>query len=239
MIKKIMNHQGLNAEELIELLADLKPELRHKPEDILKEMLVEKLMHVSFGARRVDPEEAIKVLSSEIPEFIDDFLSLELIMGYIKSDLENILTDLRQSLRAEPGFPELELEIARDTANFYRKTLKRMRRARKKQTLLIQLRHEAEKWESLGLGKPINTLFNPEETRQKKILELLEESNIYYDFQLLFISVDSFISNHKGLGKKSKEVLMNAHFAIVDKIGEKDVTKLLKQGNNLCSNLLI
>ena len=202
--KKRPEVQGFTRKELVEYLKDLYPKLRHKEDEILNFMEKKKILQpIDYICDLVSPEEATDIFTTNIPEIIDDTLSIEQIIKWLMDDVKLVLGSL---IEFGPGDLEREetLEWAGFVVETYRKGLKSLRRKVKAEKEERELEKLVEYYEPLGLSISMEELFGDDQA----LINSLEGAGIRYLFQLISKS-KSEISEITGIGITRMERIEN------------------------------
>ena len=186
---------GFNRKQLEEYLKDLHPNLRHGSDDILNALEKKEILEpIDYYCELVSPEKATDIFTTDIPEIIDNALSLEKITKWLIDDVKKAIDDLSKKQSGDSDRKEA-IDWAKEITETYRKGLKSLRRRIKARLKEIELEKEIEKYREFGLSIQIEELFD-----DQGLINALELVDIQYLFQLIKKSRLE-IKNLEGIGQ--------------------------------------
>lgn len=226
---------GFSRKDLEKLLTELKPELRHKSLDIIN--LLEKikiLEPIDYYCDLTCPEKAVDIFTTDIPEVLDDVLSIDQISKWLLDDVKKIIPPLQKGSAGDKDREEA-IDWAKYVASTYRRGLKALRRKVKAELEERELKKEVLFYEGTGLDATIEDFFEEEE--DQGLINALEMSGIRYLFQLILKS-KSEVKKFSGIGsirfEKIEQKLKEQGFEFMGKEPEKKKkTKTDKKENPL------
>lgn len=218
---------GFNQKQLAEFLKDLHPDLRHKNEEILSCLEKKKILEpVDYYCDLVLPEEAVDIFTTEIPEVVDDALSIEQVSKWLMDDVKKVISELSEKHAGDIDRKET-IDWARFVTDTYRKGLISLRRKVKAELKERELQKEVEQYRDLGWSVPIDELFEDDQA----IVNALEQADIRYLFQLIFKSKTE-VKELDGIGQirldKIEERLLARDLTFTGKEPEKKKKKKKK-----------
>lgn len=193
--------EGFRRKGLSEFLKEMHPDLRHKEEEILNSLENLKILEtVDYYSNVVLPEEAVDIFTTDLPEIVDDVLSIEQIIKWLEDDVKKIWPGL---VLGKEGVTRESREEAIDWAKFvvetYRKGLKSLRRKVKAELEERELQKEVKFYHEQGLDVPMDNFFDDE-----GLINALESNGIRYLFQLIFKS-RAEVKEFQGIGATRME----------------------------------
>lgn len=193
--------EGFRRKELSEFLKEMHPGLRHKEEEILNSLEKLKILEpVDYYSDVVLPEEAVDIFTTDLPEIIDDALSIEQVIKWLGDDIKKVWPGL---VLGKNGVTKESREEAIEWAKFvvetYRKGLKSLRRKVRAELEEKELQKEVKFYHEQGLDIPMNNFFDDE-----GLINALESNGIRYLFQLVFKS-RAEVKEFQGIGATRME----------------------------------
>ena len=193
--------EGFRRSGLSEFLKEMHPGLRHKEEEILNSLEKLKILEpVDYYSDVVLPEEAVDIFTTDLPEIIDDALSIEQIIKWLGDDVKKVWPGL---VLGKDGVTKESREEAIDWAKFvvetYRKGLKSLRRKVRAELEERELQKEVKFYHEQGLDIPMDNFFDDD-----GLINALESNGIRYLFQLIFKS-RAEVKEFQGIGATRME----------------------------------
>lgn len=191
---------GFKRKELSEFLKDMHPGLRHKEEEILNSLEKLKILEpVDYYNDVVPPEEAVDIFTTDIPEIVDDALSIEQIIKWLEDDVKKIWSGLVLGKEVTKESREEAIDWSKFVVETYRKGLKSLRRKVKAEFEERELQKEVKFYHEQGLDIMMEDLFEDE-----GLINALEANGVRYLFQLIFKSKTE-VKEFQGIGETRLE----------------------------------
>lgn len=191
---------GFKRKELAEFLKDMHQGLRHKEEEILNSLEKLKILEpVDYYSDVVLPEEAVDIFTTDIPEIVDDALSIEQIIKWLGDDVKKIWAGLVLGKEVTRESREEAIDWAKFVVETYRKGLKSLRRKVRAELEERELQKEVKFYHEQGLDILMEDFFDDE-----GLINALESNGIRYLFQLIFKSRTE-VKEFQGIGATRME----------------------------------
>ena len=176
---------GFRRKELMEFLKEMHPGLRHKEDEILNSLEKLKILEpVDYYNDVVLPEEAVDIFTTDLPEIVDDAMSIEQIIKWLGDDVKKIWPGLilgKEEVTKESR--EEAIDWAKYVVETYRRGLKALRRKVRAELEERELQKEVKFYHEQGLDIPMDDFFDDE-----GLINALKSNGIRYLFQLIFKS---------------------------------------------------